>query len=247
MRKKQIVIVFIILLLFPTVLFAQRKGLLSDKDRYNASLVFSLGPSYCFGDLGGSVKPNPTPLDDFAWKNLRYAFSAGFRQSFNRFSYRVSLHQGLYASTDKDSRYAYRGYESTSNVMELTTLAELDVVQGFIGINPYRLYAFGGGGLAYAAVDMTGSKASAPNVFQTSDFTPVIPFGFGFDMWISSKWNLGLEMAWQYAFSDFMDGVKTGGNDAQNDILANLSFTLSYKILGRNAHDKYSRCNCWKD
>jgi len=244
MKDKQIIIVLLVFVFFPlTTLFSQRNGLIGGKKENIGALVLTAGPSYCFGDLGGSTKANATAMDNINLENVRYVFSLGFRQSFNnKLAYRLSFHQGLYESTDKGSSKDNRGYESSSNIIKFTALGEFSVFQGFINSQPWRIYIYGGGGLAYASVDLKGSPVRAPNLSETSEFTPVIPFGFGFDVWANSNLSLGLEVGWQYAFSDYLDGVQTGGANRNNDILANVSFTLSYRIFS-GARSK-NKCNC---
>ncbi len=236
-KYKRIIILFIILFsLSYTPIFSQRNGLIGKTDKSERALIFTLGPSYCFGDVGGSAKANANALEDIQFKNIRYAFSLGFRQSFNnRFGYRISLHQGLYSSTDKGSRYDQRGYAYNSNIFEVTALGEFNPFQGNISQLPYRIYIYGGAGVAAAFIHFTGKEVSPPNSSKTSEVAPVIPFGFGYEMGIKPKVKLGLEVGWQYAFSTYMDGIKT--KSGNNDFLGNISFTLAYKLSGDNRYD----------
>ena len=183
-------------------------------------------------------------MDDINFKTIRYAFSVGFRHSFeNRLAYRISLHQGFYASTDVGTRYDHRGYKSTSNILEISALGEFNLIQNHIKKNAFRLYLYGGGGLAYAFINQTGNPTRTPAISETRAFAPVLPFGFGFETWLNSNLSLGLEMGWQYTFSDFMDGIGTKDFNSQNDILANISLTASYKLSGSIGYSR-NDCNC---
>ena len=245
---------FFVIFLFPIqTTFAQnRRGLIGTNNNIG-SLTFTIGPSYLFGDLGGSVKENPTAFDNINLNNVRYEVSLGFRHSFNnRFGYRLSLHHGLYESADAGLRNEARGYASTSNITMFTVLGEIDIFQSraairsrgagaTVAVRPWRIYAYGGGGGAYASIDLTGnSTAGNPRATsKTSESTPIIPFGLGFDIWTNSNFNIGLEIGWKYTFSDYMDGIRI--RDSANDILGNISLTLSYRVFGG---DNLRRNNC---
>ena len=208
-----------------------RHGLIGGNYNTVSSLVFTGGASYLFGDLGGS---------DINFNNVRYQFSLGYRQLFaNRLGYRISLHYGLYESTDEGSRFAdIRGYATTSNIFKLTALGEFNVLQSFTARRPWRVYVYGGVGLAYASINSHGNPVNAS--FKASEFAPIIPFGAGFDTWISPNFNIGLEFGWKYAFSNYMDGIRTVGSQ-NNDILGNISLTFSYRLSGNLLR---RRCGC---
>ena len=235
MNNKRTIAISIFFIFFSHFfLSAQRNGLLNNEN--TSALIFTIGPSYCFGDIGGS-KANASIFDDIHLEHARYALSLGFRRTFyNRLAYRISLHQGLYYSKDVGSFAVSRKYESSSNIIEIIALAEFNILQGFIKKHPYKLYMYSGGGLTCAFINIKGNPVAAPNQSKTSEFAPVIPLGFGFDIQANSNFSFGLEMGWQYAFSDYMDGVKTGRENYTNDILANISLTLSYKILEKNKY-----------
>ena len=215
------------------------------------SLIFTVGPSYLFGDLGGSTRENPSVFDNINLNNVRYEVSLGFRHSFNnRLGYRLSFHHGLYESADIGVRGETRGFASTSNITMFTALGEIDIFQSraavrsqgagaTVAVRPWRIYAYGGGGIAYASVDLTSTAGHGNATFKTSEFAPIIPFGLGFDIWTNSNFNIGLEVGWKYTFSDYMDGIRI--RDSANDILGNVSLTLSYRIFG-NISSRRSNC-----
>jgi hypothetical protein len=243
MKNKYTVIFFVIVVFFVQNTFAQnRRGLIGGS--YNVgSLVFAAGPAYLFGDLGGSMKENPTVFDNINLDNVRFEVSLGFRHSFsNRLGYRVSLHHGLYESTDEGLRNDHRGYASTSNISMFTAWGEFNILQFYDAAYPWRMYVYGGGGFAYASIDLRGSPVTGNARSKTSEFTPIIPFGLGLDVWTSPNFNVGLEVGWKYALSDYMDGIEIIGT--QNDILWNASLTLSYRIFGKKMRES-SNCGCW--
>lgn len=242
MKKKYILFFFIIFIFFTQITFAQdrnRSGLIR-KNNGVGSLVFTIGPSYLFGDLGGSTKANPNAFDNLNFNNIRYEVSLGFRHSFNnRLGYRLSFHHGLYESQDRASLAQTRGYASTSNISMFTALGEINIFQSRTAARPWRIYAYGGGGLAYASIELTGNPIVGNATYKTSEFAPIVPFGLGFDVWTNSNFNIGLEFGWKYAFSDYMDGIRV--RDSANDVLGNVSLTLSYRIFGS---DNLRRNNC---
>ena len=242
---KHLILFFIVFIFSTQSMFAQnRRGLIGTNNNVG-SLVFTVGPSYLFGDLGGSASENSTVFDNFNLDNVRYEVSLGFRHSFNNWlGYRLSLHHGLYESQDRASLAETRGYESTSNISMFTALGEFNIFQNRAVAYPWRIYAYGGGGIAYASVDLTGnSTAGNPRATEkASEFAPIIPFGLGFDIWTSTNFNIGLEFGWKYAFSDYMDGIRI--RDSANDILGNVSLTVSYRIFG-GGNLRKSSCGCW--
>jgi len=235
MSKKILILSSLLLILFSIQeISAQnrnRQGLISENNNSIGSLVFAGGPSYLFGDLGnGEIHLN----------NIRYQFSLAYRKSFaNRLGYRISIHYGLYEATDAGTR-DLRAYAITSNIFKFTALGEFNVLQSLTAQHPWRVYIFGGAGLAYASVNSHGNPIIAPSSFKPTELAPIIPFGLGFDTWINPNFNIGLEFGWKYAFSNYMDGVRTARSQ-NNDILSNISITLSYRLSG----NKFRRsCGC---
>ena len=234
MKKIKLLFLFSILLFSIQEISAQnrnRHGLIGGNYNTVSSLVFTGGASYLFGDLGGS----DTNLD-----MIRFQTSLGFRHLFdNRLGYRISLHYGLYEATDAGTRDA-RGYAITSNIFKLTALGEFNLLQSFTTRRPWRVYVYGGAGLAYASIDSHGNPVTGSASFKASEFAPIIPFGLGFDTWMSPNFSIGLEFGWKYAFSNYMDGIATAGSQ-NNDILGNISLTLSYRLSGNLLR---RRCGC---
>jgi hypothetical protein len=209
-----------------------RHGLIGGNYNTVGALVFTGGASYLFGDLG---------RNDININNVRYQFSLGYRQSFaNRLGYRISLHYGLYESTDEGSRFADRGFATTSNIFMFTALGEFNILQSLTARRPWRVYIYGGVGLAYASINSHGNPVVGGASFNASEFAPIIPFGLGFDRWISPNFNIGVEFGWKYAFSHYMDGIRTAGSQ-NNDILGNISLTFSYRLSGNLLR---RRCGC---
>jgi len=230
---KHLFLFFVIFLFSVQTTFAQnrnRSGLIGTNNSVG-SLVFTIGPSYLFGDLGSSASENSTVFDNINLNNVRYEVSLGFRHSFNnRLGYRLSFHHGLYESLDRGLLAENRGYASTSNITMFTALGEINIFESFAVRRPWRIYAYGGGGVAHASINLTGNPATGNATSRTSEFAPIIPFGLGFDIWTNSNFNIGLEFGWKYAFSDYMDGIRI--RDSANDILGNISFSISRRLFG---------------
>jgi len=206
-----------------------------------SSLFFSAGGSRCIGDFRSTTQ-GTLFAEPFNFSLVRYELSLGYRHSFsNRLGYRVSLHHGLYESTDLNQNFP----NTTSNITMFTFLGEFDIFQSSAAARPWRVYVYGGGGLAYASINIEGGLDAARNAagervtFRTSTFAPIIPAGLGFDMQISPNFNIGVEGGFKYAFSDYLNGVRIAGS--QNDMLLNVSITLSYRLCGLF---RRGRCGC---
>ena len=245
MKKGYLLIFLIVFSFFTQTAFSQNKnrhGLIGGNYNSLSSLFFTVGTSQIAGTLR-SVATKSVFDDIFDFNSVRYEVSLGFRHSFaNRLGYRISLHHGLYKSIDATQRFP----NTTSNITMFTTLGEFNIVQSFTATNPWRIYAYGGLGLAYAFINFDGAMVTeAGNVtFRTSEFAPIIPVGLGFDMWINSNFNIGLEVGLKYAFSDYMDGVRLAGSQSRlsSDVLLNVSLTFSYRLSGNML--RRNRCGC---
>ena len=237
MKTKYILIFFIVFGFSSQEAFSQNRD-----RRMNSnvgSLFFSAGASHSLGDFRPSISSNPH-LAMVDINNVRYELSLGYRHSFpNRFGYRLSIHHGLYESTDANPG---RLPNATSNITMLTALGEFNILQFPNTNRPWRVYVYGGGGLAYASINFGGNLISTMDnaTFRTSELAPIIPFGLGFDVWVSSNFNIGLEGGFKYAFSDYMNGVRLAGS--RNDMLANVSLTVSYKLFGGGSSRRRSCC-----
>ncbi|HQF11999.1 MAG TPA: hypothetical protein PKV22_07015, partial [Paludibacteraceae bacterium] len=56
-----------------------------------------------------------------------------------------------------------------------------------------------------------------------------LPYGFGYEYFISPRISIGAELMWNYAFNDFLDGISTVSSK-KNDLLTSFSLTFSYKL-----------------
>jgi|GEM_PF-6859098 len=229
---KRIFFFFVIFIFSIQTISAQSggRGLIGTTNNIG-SLIFTVGPSYMFGDMGGATRENSNALSSFNASNVRYEASLGLRHSLDyRFGYRVSIHHGLYESRDIAS-LAHRGYASTSSITMLTAVGEINLIQFLRSAVPWRLYAYGGGGVAYASIDWKGGPMrGASDTFKASELAPILPFGLGFDIWTNSNVNVGLEVGWKFALSDYMDGLRI--RNTSNDIMGNVSFTISRRLFG---------------
>jgi hypothetical protein len=239
MKKGQLLIFFLIFSFFTQTTFAQKRdneGLIKVNSSVG-SLVFTVGAAHCIGDFTGPI------LGRFSFNTIRYEASMGFRHSFpNRFGYRVSIHHGLYESRDADQRLP----STTSNITMFTALGEFNVFQSSTTFRSSRMYVYGGGGWAYASIDFKGNleSSSIKNVtFKSLESTTIIPVGLGFDIWINSDFNFGVEGGFKYAFSDYMNGVRIAGS--RNDILANISLTISHRLFGKEKERECRRGSCF--
>jgi hypothetical protein len=119
-------------------------------------------------------------------------------------------------------------YYFIKNKGENSFLHMKDSRTGFRSLLPaLDIYAFGGfGGLSYK---VNPNNKLAPFVTEPKGFTPVIPIGFGVNMFYSSYFNFGVEVGGRFTFSDNLDGY-TSAYSKSNDQYHFLNFTFTYKI-----------------
>lgn len=208
---------------------AQGRGLISSQ-RYNSGgyLFFSAGPAYCYTtDTKGDFYSQP-PF--FNGTNLNA--SLGFKQIFpENFGYRVNLIYGNYVGADTKSNRHASFYSFSSNILELTVRAEYTIKFGgeFRFQKQNSIYGFVGlGGFSSdVKANPFGNYTIEPVV--KNSVAAIIPAGFGYQYEFRNGLTLGAEAGIQYGLSDALDGYIVA--KSSNDILANISFTIGYKIF----------------
>ncbi|HOJ65427.1 MAG TPA: DUF6089 family protein [Paludibacteraceae bacterium] len=241
--------VLIIILLFGVqisffVVHAQKNGLIGKSVIPNSKSIFfaAAGPAYCFGDVGGShYEQFLNGINDWDVLNTRYLFSVGYGQSFkHNLGYKLIFNYGNFIGNDKNSRNEARQYSFNSEVSSLSLQAEYTFLGGIHSnyYDYYSLYLFGGIGVmnSNAEVKKNGVAISQPppdriyDKIKLNETAAFIPFGIGYKYAITPKFSIGAELCWNYTFTDFIDGISTV-TSKENDLLANLSITFSYKFF----------------
>lgn len=214
-----------------------RRGLYghSKVDGYSILLVGG-GPAYLFGDVGGSMRTtlfkgstlNPSSTRAFGTLGYRYIFP-------NNLSVRANLLFGKFYGNDTLTNLQSRRYAFRSTIIEASLQAELFLIGGpdSYRYSPHSLYLFAGAGNVTFIPLVTGNNRGGDVIKSVSSNAPILPFGFGYELYLGDGFSFGTEFAFRYAFNDFLDGLKTPYSD-NNDLLINLNLTFSYNFsLGR--------------
>lgn len=226
--KKGLFSLILLFVIFSNLNAQRRYGLINRRIESIGLLVISGGPNYCFGD--SKVYPFS---QNFVTNSHNYDLSIGFRSRFaSNFGYKIAYNYGNYEGTDLNTPLAYRGYSYISKVQELTAQGEYSIYFGpqFIKQKHNLIYVFGGVGVMNTVVDFTGEKPGG-FIYFPYDYSPVFPFGFGYEYELTSKLKLGAEITWHYSLSDYVDGMHHPLFSRSNDILGGFKVTLSYQIF----------------
>jgi len=228
---------------------------------FRTTLTLSVGPAYLFGDPGVlENKQGPLNFLDYRILDTRLLYSLGLRHIFsNNVGIKATVFYGTFAGTDELSKFEERGYSFKSTIYEFAIQGEYILLggpnSGFL--SRHTLYLYAGAGVMYSKPELRYStdkkytrnndvtnyilKTHAPGRDNDSVsldvITPAFPFGFGYQYQLSNNISLGVEFGYQYFFSDFIDGLKTE-KSTKKDVLASLSFSVSYKINKGNARGK---------
>ncbi len=226
--KKGLLLLIFIFILFSHLSAQRRYGLINRRVESLGLLVISAGPDYCFGD--SKVYPLS---QNFLASSHNYDLSIGFRSRFSsNFGYKISYDYGSYLGTDSNTPLANRGYSYTSKVQQLTVQGEYSIYFGpeFIKEKHNIIYFYGGVGVMSTVVDFTGEMPGG-FIYFPYDYSPVLPFGFGYEYALTERFKLGAEISWHYSLSDYVDGVHHPIYSRNNDVLGGVKIVLSYQFF----------------
>jgi hypothetical protein len=203
-----------------------------------------LGTTNLYGDLGGYSKgKNLLGIKDFSLSNTRFNLNLnGKYRILNNFSGRVDFTYGRLHSTDAKGVNIERGFESSTNILEFSMLAEFYFIKNkaensFLsqkGKMPFRsmlslidCYSFTGFGIT--SFNVTPNAAMMAQASTLKDTAPVIPLGVGVSFNFSPELNFNAEASFRYALSDYLDGY-TSVYSKSNDVYALFHVGVIYKI-----------------
>jgi hypothetical protein len=211
--------------------------------RYEATL--GLGPSFFFGDIGGSSKGiNILGIQSINFKQTRFNFNLNAKYKVLQDLYvRLSITSGVFHASDIRSSNESRLYESSTFFIEPALIGEYYFIKnkvensylfnkgnqpGLGGIfKSLDFYVFTGiGGCSYS---VKGNSALEAIMTKRAGFTAVIPGGIGTTLVYSNNFNFGLELTGRYSFSDNLDGY-TSQYSSSNDVYYFFNFTITYKL-----------------
>lgn len=108
----------------------------------------------------------------------------------------------------------------------------------------HNVYAFGGGGYAYATSIVNGDPDKDHFKNTTPVNIPLLLTGIGYQYRFSKNFGLGLDLNYEYYFSDYMEGFHTTWSKS-NDVAYSAMLTVSYFFTKSYYHTK--KCRCEKD
>lgn len=237
---KKILLYIILFFLTTSATYGQRRwGLYGHRKGSGYSVItLGVGPAYLFGDIGGEQLSGLFKGTTFNINSTRSFVSLGYRYIFpNNLSVRANLLYGGFVGIDEKTDLGARLYAFESSIFEASVQGEWFILGG--PLNDFKntfhsLYIFAGAGNVTYTPNLWGNTRTGD--IRKSDLTenaPIVPFGFGYEYYLGEGLSIGSELAFRYAFSDFLDGLKTP-HSKNNDLLVNLNITVSYNLsLGR--------------
>ena len=201
-------------------------------------MAAALGPSYLFGDIGGSSDPKSLlGATDWALANTRTYYGLGAHVIFpSNVGIKANINYGTFVSDDMNSRNSdHRSWSSTSTCLE-GDLEGLVVLYGGpydIKGSAHMVYAFGGVGQIMSKSEFVGdfNTRKPGDLIRNTDIAPTIPFGIGYQYRASNSFLVGAEFTYHYALSDYIDGVHSKFSKSE-DLIASFNFTLAYQLYG---------------
>ncbi len=220
---------------------AQRSnGLIGSSINSTGSLIFSLGPAYCFGDTYAPV------LNSSIFDGHNFQGTLGFQQSIGKkgFGYRAQIHYLNFTGHDIPTppgesikgRVHSKGFENfVSNTFEVTVREEYSLEFGakYKRVKPHEVYGFLGLGALLSQVSFPPVNGQINYIGKTPIFGLFIPFGVGYKYQLNPKISIGVEITPQIVFTDYVDGYVGSHIDdllIVNDNIGSLSFTFYYKL-----------------
>ncbi len=216
--------------------------------RTKETVFLGLGATNFLGDLGGLDQIGTDySMKDIEWSLTRPSVYVAYRNRLTRnISTRSMLMWGIVKGDDQLTQETFRNYRNLhfrSHVWEVSQLLEFGVnldkigkrynvtKNGFKNMSTY-VYVFGGAGFMFfnpkaningkwRALQPYGTEGqvAADTLKKYKRFTYTIPVGIGARFMVSKRMNIGLEVTYRKAGSDYIDDV-SGDYYDNNLILA---------------------------
>lgn len=230
MRIKNFQLSFLLIFLYSVDLSAQQLDdwVINRKNDKVGSIVFSVGPEYCFSDTKESAfKQN-------LMENSEISF--GFRQRYpSNFGYKATFNYTTITGSDGTNN---RSYSFSSKILQLSVQGEYALSFGGSNNKPTAnsIYVFFGVGLLRSSANLDyfprlaySYKLASNNQFPIS---AIFPCGLGYQYDLNNTISIGAEFNLKYTLSDYLDGFKPPFPESvSNDILEGLSFTIGYRLF----------------
>ena len=231
-------ILFFILAIWFSSAFSQ-----SDEPDYkfsvgDKSLIITSGFSLPSFDIGGKLyEKQPKDLSPTVNFGFRYLLPANFGiklfGEYTKYKDDDDYKRGLGNSQYSFSNQIYRGggrleYHILGNVTDYEAR--------------HNVYVFGGGGIVHAESEVVG-MADINHVINTTPVTtPLLLTGIGYQYRLSRNFAVGLDLSYEYYFSDYVEGFTTSWSKS-NDVGYGAMFTFSYYFTRIYFQTKKCRCD----
>lgn len=238
MRK---IILYILLTIWISSAFGQSgesdyKFSIGDK-----SLIITSGFSLPSFDIGGKLwEKQPGDLSPTVNFGFRYLLPANFGiKLFGEFT--------TYADDDKGTKNDTRGgggkYKFSNQIYRGGARLEYHILGNVTDWEArHNVYVFGGGGVAYATSTVVGDPDKDHFVNTTPVTTPLLLTGIGYQYRLSRNFAVGLDLNYEYYFSDYVEGFHTSWSKS-NDVGYGAMFTFSYYFTRIYFQTKKCRCD----
>lgn len=225
--KKFILSILILLLVASAVEAQRRNGLINRRIKSSGAIIVSLGPTFTFADPKGLPFRQPDIYNQFH-------LNLGYRRNLpNNFSIKGAA--GYYRLSGSDGDYS-RGHSFVSQMFQVTARGEYSYYIGYryARRKPNSVYGFLGVGVAHNIADLTIDNTTAVDArykYKPTVTAPIIPYGVGYRYDVSSYFSMGMEINFDYIFSDYIDGFKPPRpRSLSNDVLQGFSANLVFKL-----------------
>jgi hypothetical protein len=238
MRK---IILYILLTIWISSAFGQSgesdyKFSIGDK-----SLIITSGFSLPSFDIGGKLwEKQPGDLSPTVNFGFRYLLPANFGiKLFGEFT--------TYADDDKGTKNDTRGgggkYKFSNQIYRGGARLEYHILGNVTDWEArHNVYVFGGGGVAYATSTVVGDPDKDHFVDTKPVTTPLLLTGIGYQYRLSRNFAVGLDLSYEYYFSDYVEGFTTSWSKS-NDVGYGAMFTFSYYFTRIYFQTKKCRCD----
>ncbi len=206
---------------------------------------FGGGTTSYFGDVGGAdptvtgVQAVFDHLDIDLWQT-RAALTAGMRlMPFKSLSFSAMISPMLISGNDKGSKYTYRGYSFTTEIVEFSAQVEYYFANRMTGFAPY---IFGGaGGMAYG----WKSNLVEKRVWETGN-TFILGLGSRFPQTRNVTHSLDFGFHLTKTYKDNLDGLAISiplvpDNGRSPDLLFLISYKVNFNVFTLLTYDYRGR------
>jgi hypothetical protein len=198
----------------------------------------TVGAMNYYGDL-------TPPL--FTIKEVHAGGQLSVRRYFNReHAVRFNVLHGVLSGDDHNfDRNYLRGNRFTGKMTEVSLLGEFDVKgrKRFSKKHGYQktnsLYFFGGASVAYFDPKVTyGAADSKDKDIDYVNWHIGMPIGGGLRVDANERLVFGLELAYRFTISDFLDGTQASGNAYKNDSYTFGGVSVGYRFFGKEKQEE---------